>query len=97
MLYASAQSNPERGARRQPSGRIYGKVIDAKTNKGFDAASVQIIKKVADPAGGLKDSIIAGMLTPSNGNLSESPKGILSKLKLPFAVCRNAYSVKRQF
>ena len=70
ILDASAQSNPERGARRQPSGRVYGKVMDGKTNKGFDAASVQIIKKVADPAGGSKDSIIAGMLTPSNGNFS---------------------------
>src|SRR5687768_9559266 len=70
MISAIAQSVPETGARRQPGGRIYGKVIDAKTNKGFDAASVQIIKKVPDVLGGSKDSVIAGMLTPSNGNFS---------------------------
>jgi outer membrane receptor protein involved in Fe transport len=71
FLSVSAQLPTEGGFKRQQNGRIYGKVVDAKTNKGFDAASVQVIKRVVDSfAGTSKDSIIAGMLTPSNGNFS---------------------------
>ncbi|MEO6453526.1 MAG: outer membrane beta-barrel family protein [Ginsengibacter sp.] len=58
-------------ARQQQNGRIYGKVVDAKTNRGLDAVSVQLIKKISNTVNGSsKDSIVAGMLTPSNGNFS---------------------------
>ncbi len=71
MLSVNAQLDTERGAKRQQNGRIFGKILDAKTNKGLDAASVQIIKKVSGAVGeSSKDTIIAGMLTPSNGNFS---------------------------
>ncbi|MBA2562799.1 MAG: hypothetical protein H0V14_07775, partial [Chitinophagaceae bacterium] len=71
MLSVNAQLDTERGAKRQQNGRIFGKILDAKTNKGLDAASVQILKKVSGAVGeSSKDTIIAGMLTPSNGNFS---------------------------
>lgn len=71
IFTSNAQFGNNRGPGRQPTGRIYGKVVDAKTNKGFDAASVQVIKKITNAAGvPQRDSIIAGMLTPANGNFS---------------------------
>jgi outer membrane receptor protein involved in Fe transport len=55
----------------KPTGLVYGKIINEKTNKGLEAASVQIIKKVPDTVASMsRDSLIAGMLTPSNGNFS---------------------------
>ena len=47
--------------------RVYGKVIDAKTKKGLDAISVQIIKTLKET---IKDSIVAGMFTRPNGDFS---------------------------
>ncbi len=48
---------------------LFGKVVDSKTNKGIDAASVQVfvLRKNA-PAGQPADSLIAGMLTQTNGD-----------------------------
>ncbi len=46
-----------------PPGRLFGKVTDAKTNKGIDAVSVQLL--LAD-----SDSVIGGMLTRSNGDFN---------------------------
>lgn len=43
---------------------LFGKVVDSKTNKGIEAASVQVFKK----AGSRADSLIAGMLTKPNGD-----------------------------
>jgi outer membrane receptor protein involved in Fe transport len=82
ILSANAQVTTEDSAMRQRSGRIYGKVVDAKTNKGFDAASVQVIKITRDSAGISKDSIVAGMLTPSNGNFSFDNVSFSDSLKL---------------
>ncbi len=55
-----------RGGRAQMNvGHFYGKVVDAKTNKGLEAASVQLVLN----RGG-KDSVIAGMFTKGNGDFS---------------------------
>lgn len=53
------------------SGRFYGKIVDANTGKGMDAASVQLISAKFDPATRQrKDTIINGMLTQPNGDFS---------------------------
>lgn len=55
------------------SKRLYGKIVDAKTDKGLDAASVQLFTVLKNPAtNGYKDSLIAGMLTKPNGDFSFS-------------------------
>ena len=52
-------------------GHFYGKLVDVKTNKGVDAASVQLIMSKFDTTSKKrKDTIIAGMLTRSNGEFS---------------------------
>jgi outer membrane receptor protein involved in Fe transport len=47
----------------QPGGKFIGKVVDAKTNKGIEAASVQLFLKKSD-------SLTGGMLTKPNGDFS---------------------------
>src|ERR1700751_4413858 len=52
-------------------GHSYGKVIDTKTNKGLDGASVQLIQTKYSPAThGQKDTVIAGMITDRRGEFS---------------------------
>ena len=51
------------GKMRMPAiGRIYGKVIDAKTKQAVEFASVALFNA--------KDSVIAGSLTKQNGDFS---------------------------
>jgi outer membrane receptor protein involved in Fe transport len=52
-------------------GHFYGKVVDAKTNKGIDGVSVQLIQNKMDTSTKKrKDVAIAGMITESKGNFS---------------------------
>ncbi|MBC7826778.1 MAG: TonB-dependent receptor [Chitinophagaceae bacterium] len=52
-------------------GRVYGKVVDSKTNKGVEAASVQIFISMNDASGDKKtDSLIGGMLSRPNGDFN---------------------------
>ena len=53
------------------SGRFYGKIVDSKTGKPVDAASVQLISSKFDFAKRTrKDTIINGMLTQPNGDFA---------------------------
>lgn len=48
---------------------LFGKAVDSKTNRGIEAAAVQVFfLKTKVPAGEPADSLIAGMLTQSNGD-----------------------------
>jgi outer membrane receptor protein involved in Fe transport len=50
---------------------IYGKVTDIQTNKGMEAASVQLFAQIpATATTGEKDSLIAAMLTKPNGDFN---------------------------
>ncbi|MFT3934669.1 MAG: TonB-dependent receptor [Chitinophagaceae bacterium] len=52
-------------------GHFYGKLVDSKTNKGIDAASVQLFMTKFDPATKeKKDTLVGGMLTRANGEFS---------------------------
>src|SRR5688572_19539578 len=60
------------GERRPASrpGRLYGKIVDVNS-KGVEAASVQVFVPVRDTSGrGIRDSLVAGMLTKPNGDFS---------------------------
>lgn len=63
--------NVEQVQRQVKYGRIYGKVVDAKTNKGLEAASVQVyISTVNNLSGKETDSLVGGMLSRSNGDFN---------------------------
>lgn len=52
-------------------GHFYGKLVDAKTNKGVDAASVQLFQAKFDTlTKKRKDTLVGGMLTRPNGEFS---------------------------
>lgn len=51
------------GGARLSIGRVYGKVVDAKTKKGIDYASVALYTMA-------KDSLVGGQLTQDNGDFS---------------------------
>jgi outer membrane receptor protein involved in Fe transport len=52
-------------------GHFYGRLVDGKTNKGVEAASVQLIMTKMDAATKKpKDTLVGGMLTRSNGDFS---------------------------
>ena len=60
-----------RGPGMAANGRVYGKVQDAKSNKGLTAVSVQILQNKYDSISKTKkDKVIAGQLTQSNGEFS---------------------------
>ncbi|MDH7460398.1 TonB-dependent receptor [Chitinophagaceae bacterium 26-R-25] len=53
------------------TGRMYGKIVDEKTNKGIDAATIELIQSKFDTlTRKRKDTVITGMLTRSNGDFS---------------------------
>jgi hypothetical protein len=72
ILTSDAQfSGGRQGGAGMSMGRFYGKILDSKSNKGIDAASVQLIQSKFDTVSRKrKDTIISGMLTKANGDFS---------------------------
>ncbi|MCC7523926.1 MAG: TonB-dependent receptor [Chitinophagaceae bacterium] len=52
------------------TGRFYGRIVDASTNKGIEAASVLLIQTKTDSSGKERDVTIGGQLTTSKGEFS---------------------------
>ena len=72
-----------RGGANMNLGHFYGKVIDGKTNKGIDAASIQLIQSKFDTVSKTrKDTIIGGMLTTPKGEFSLENLNIFGNYKL---------------
>ncbi len=54
-----------------PMGRLYGKIVEATSGKGVEFASVQLLRKQRDSVTNtMKEVVIGGMLTRSNGDFS---------------------------
>src|SRR6516164_8543252 len=64
-------------------GHFYGKIVDAKTNKGLDGVSVQLVQSKFDTVTKKrKDTVIAGMITESKGNFSLENLPIFGNFRL---------------
>jgi len=64
-------------------GHFYGKVVDTKTGKGVDGASVQLIQSKFNPSTSTrKDTVIAGMITHRNGEFSLENLPIFGNFRL---------------
>lgn len=64
-------------------GRFYGRIIDPATNRGVEAASVQLIQNKFDPVSKTrKDTIVAGMLTDRRGEFTFEGLPIAATYKL---------------
>jgi len=62
--------------------RIYGKVTDIQTNKGIEAASIQLFAQVPEGGNQVKDSLIGAKLTKSNGDFSFENLPVIRNLHL---------------
>ncbi|MBL7744308.1 MAG: TonB-dependent receptor [Chitinophagaceae bacterium] len=72
-----------RGGGQQMNGRFYGKLIDSKSGKPVEYASVQLIQNKFDTASkSRKDMVIAGMLTKANGEFSLENVPLFGQYKL---------------
>src|SRR5688572_23003890 len=73
------------GGGQMPTGRFYGKIVEAKTGKPIEYASVQLFQSKMDTVTKKrKDVVVAGMLTRANGEftLENVPAFGQSKLKI---------------
>ena len=78
------------GGRRGPGGgqipsigHFYGKVVDAKTGKGMDGVSIQLIQTKFDTSThSRKDTVIAGLITRRSGEFSFENLPILGSFRL---------------
>ncbi|WEK34422.1 MAG: outer membrane beta-barrel family protein [Candidatus Pseudobacter hemicellulosilyticus] len=80
-------------------GRFYGRIIDTKTNKGLEAASVQLIGQAFDSVNRKrKDTVLAGMLTRGNGDFSLENLPIFGQFRLAVtAIGYKAFEQKISF
>ncbi len=70
-----------------PQGRFYGKVVDAKTGKPIEYASVQLLQNKMDTATKKrKEVVVAGMLTKANGDFSLENVPVFGPSKLRISV-----------
>lgn len=59
------------GVRQMNAGRFYGKVVDASTGKGIEFAAIQLFQNRMDSAANaMKNTLVSGALTESNGDFS---------------------------
>jgi len=64
-------------------GRFYGRIVDSKTEKGIDAASVQLISSKSDTiAHTKKDTVISGLLTKKSGEFSLENLPLMGRYRL---------------
>src|SRR5829696_96692 len=84
-LVLSAQNPMNRGAMpggQMPTGRFYGKVVDA-SNKGIEAASVTLVTSKMDTATKkMKETIVGGMLSTKTGGFSIENVSVLGRYSL---------------
>ena len=73
----------QRGGGQQMNGRFYGKLVDSKSGKAVEFASIQLIQNKFDTVSkSRKDVIIAGMLTKANGEFSLENVPLFGQYKL---------------
>ena len=71
------------GGQQMNIGRFYGRIIDKTTNKGIDAASVQLIGNKFDTLTKKRvEAVVGGMLTGRNGDFSLENLPVFGQFKL---------------
>lgn len=88
-----------RGGGNMNIGRFYGKIVDSKTNKPVDAASVTLVQSKFDSVSRKrKEVIIGGQLTKANGDFSIENLPLFGNFKLKVtAIGYNPYEEKVAF
>jgi outer membrane receptor protein involved in Fe transport len=105
LLTTYSKAQPPAGANRggggqgMNMGRFYGKVVDAKTNKPVDAASVQLIQSKFDTVQKKRiEAVVSGQLTAANGDFSLENLPVMAQFKLRIsAIGYEAYEQPLKF
>lgn len=75
--------NRQGGGQQMNIGHFYGRIVDKATNKGLDAASVQLFQNKFDTVTKKRaDVVIGGMLTSRNGDFSLENLPVFGQFKL---------------
>lgn len=75
------------GGGQMPTGRFYGKVVDSKSGKGIEYASVQLLQMKMDTVTKKrKETVVSGMLTRANGEFSLEGVSLMGPSKLRITV-----------
>jgi outer membrane receptor protein involved in Fe transport len=70
-----------------PTGRFYGKVVDSKSGKPIEYASVQLLQNKMDTVTKKrKEVVVAGMLTKANGEFSLENVSLFGPSKLKISI-----------
>lgn len=81
-VHAQMQQMMQKGMN---AGRLYGKVMDSKTNKPVEFAAVQVSVFKKDSTGTLKENILNGQLTQGNGDFSLDQLPVMGELTFKIA------------
>jgi outer membrane receptor protein involved in Fe transport len=74
---------PNGGGAQMNMGRFYGKIVDTKTNKPIDGASVQLYQNRLDSATKTrKEVLVTGQLTKANGDFSLEGLSVMGQFRL---------------
>lgn len=72
-----------RGGQNMNAGHMYGKIVDSKTNKGIEGATVQLIAPKFDTVTRkMKDAVAGTIITQSNGDFSLESLPVFGKFTL---------------
>lgn len=84
ILQVSAQMpGMGQGGGQMNMGRLYGKIVDSKTGKPIEAASVQLIQNKFDSVSRTrKEVVVNGQLTRNNGDFSLEGLNVMAQYKL---------------
>jgi outer membrane receptor protein involved in Fe transport len=84
---AQAPGNRTNGGKQMPTGSFYGKLVDSKTEKPIEYASVQLVQNKMDTATKKrKDVVINGMITKANGQFLLENVPVMGQYKLKVTI-----------
>jgi len=90
LLFAQNPMGQNRGngtGRQMPNGSFYGKIVEAKTGKPIEYASVQLLQNRMDTATKKRKEVtVAGMLTKANGEFLLENIPVFGQFKLRITV-----------
>lgn len=87
IAFSQPNSGGRPGGGQIPTGRFYGKIVEAKSGKPIEYASVQLLQNKMDTVTKKrKETVIAGMLTKANGEFSLENVSLFGQSKLKITV-----------
>jgi outer membrane receptor protein involved in Fe transport len=84
-LQGSAQWPSGGGKKAEPTGRLYGKVVEEQSGKPMEFVVVRVFQEIADSVSGRQQKLVSGALTETNGDFSVDKVPAAVSLSLLFS------------